>query len=361
MSETGIKATCAFSELPNFNVADSFPPGIAHDLLEGVLPMLLSLVLTSIVLVKKYISLQKVNELIRNFTWGTEENTPRQIHAVKGKIKTRQTASETWTLFRFLPLIIGKFVPVACREWLLVTEFCDILGSIFARTFCAGDLLYLSQTISSWLCSLRSVYPDFRLKPKFHFMLHYCSQIRKHGPLRYCWTLCFESKYSFLKGLVKSNKNFRNITKTIAHKYQHHIAFVIGGSGYMRLEISDFVSAHPDEYGGPERLTQVLTDSGAMLGKKVVLGSTVYRRGSVLLLSNESFELGEVEAVCLRDDRLCFLIVLLHSVFDLHIHAYEVWRSEEWAIVEPGDLRDFKPLRRIQLDERTFVVEEYHA
>ena len=87
----------------------------------------------------------------------------------------------------------------------------------------------------------------------------------------------------------------------------------------------------------------------------------MYRRGSVLLLSNESFELGEVEAVCLRDDRLCFLIVLLHSAFDLHINAYEVWRSEEWAIVEPGDLRDFKPLRRIQLDERTFVVEEYHA
>ena len=361
VSETGIRTVCAFSQLPEFNVADSFPPDVAHDLLEGVLPYVLSLVLTSIVVGKKYISLEKLNDLIRNFTWGIAENAPRPIRIVKNRIKVRQTASETWTLFRFLPLIIGRYVPVACKEWWLLTEFCDILGCIFARKFSAGGLVYLEEKISSWLLSLKSVFPDFRLKPKFHFMLHYCSQIRKHGPLRYCWTLRFESKYAFLKGLVKSNKNFRNITKTIAHKHQQHIAFAIGDPGYMKMEMSEFVFSSPDECGGPKSLKQVLANSGATFGKKAVLRNTEYTSGSVLLVSNERFEFGEVEAVCIQDNHLCFLVVFLNSVFDLHVNAYEVWRSEMWSVVKIGDLRDFKPLRYVKMDMRTYVVQQYNA
>ena len=59
------------------------------------------------------------------------------------------------------------------------------------------------------------------LKPKFHFLIHYPTLIKKFGPLIYLWTLRFEAKHSYFKGLINQIKCWKNITYTLAKRHQY--------------------------------------------------------------------------------------------------------------------------------------------
>ena len=80
-----------------------------------------------------------------------------------------------------------------------------------APTLMEAELIKLQTAIEDWLESLDQVFPrDFAMIPKFHYMLHYVEEIRRHGPLRLLWTLRFESKHLELKNTVKSSQNRMN-------------------------------------------------------------------------------------------------------------------------------------------------------
>lgn len=364
ISETGVKCRCVFSELPYFNVTCSFPPDIGHDLLEGVVPYTLSLVLNKIVCVKKYISLAELNELLSAFPWDGRENRPMPIRQVKGRIRIRQSASQSWVLLRYLPLLLGHYIPLDCLEWSLLTNLCCIVERTFARSFSRGDVEFLKFKVADWLQDLRCAFPDFRLKPKFHYMTHYGSQILKHGPLRYCWTMRFESKYSFLKGTIKESKNFRNIARTVSRKHQLHMAFAIHSSSYLcSAGVQDF--KFMDEWAFPTWIGDKLQNEGYEIGHRAQIDGICYVTGDVVLLSgpdDEDYSFGRICAVCVRRGSLSFIVRVMTSEYDGMTNSYEVSPTSEVLTAARASLRDLCPLHTVTMESgRCVVVLNYHV
>lgn len=113
------------NELKYFHVINGLPPDVMHDLLEGVIPKLVCEILLHPIGLK-LITLDKLNFFIQNFNYGQSEikDKPSIIkieHLTKKSF--RQSASQNWTLFVYLPLIIGYLVPVNDRMWQCFTVF----------------------------------------------------------------------------------------------------------------------------------------------------------------------------------------------------------------------------------------------
>ena len=83
-----------------------------------------------------------------------------------------------------------------------------------------SDLTMLEDTVQKWLVNFHQMFPNFVMKPKFHYLLHYADCIRMHGPPVKYATIRFEAKHAELKKHLKSSKNTRNVCKTMAESYQ---------------------------------------------------------------------------------------------------------------------------------------------
>jgi hypothetical protein len=69
----GVKFNSILNELSYFNVTYGCPPDIMHDLLEGVVPLTVSLLLVYCIKKKKYFSRIQLNNMIKNFNYGYTE------------------------------------------------------------------------------------------------------------------------------------------------------------------------------------------------------------------------------------------------------------------------------------------------
>ena len=367
ISQTGIKAVCAFSKLTGFRVTEQFPPDIAHDILGGVVPYILSLVLTTLVK-KRLVSVDDLNERITTFPWNSVGDRPKHLRIVAGtgKIRIRQSASQTWTLLRYLPILLGDLVPDDCVEWQLITELCDIVENIFSWRFCEGDLIFLEQKISDWLRAVKSAYPVFWIKPKFHYMVHYITQIRRHGPLRNCWTMRYESKYGFLKGLIRESKNFRNVAKSIALKHQNHIAFQLHSGSLFRTELVNLKFVANFE-GIPEDIATEVKSNGARLAMQFTWNGTVFRAGDAVQLNDADEqpadgELAEiVAAACKPNDDVRLVLRLLRTHFVKHINAYEIEQGEKCIMLPLSKMASCKPVPLHTVYGSRFAVLKYRA
>lgn len=77
----GVKRDCFLSKnLSHFHVTAGHPPDLAHDLLEGIIPVELAHCF-SLLILKKYFNLEKLNNLIQTFEykWADKTNRPHAI------------------------------------------------------------------------------------------------------------------------------------------------------------------------------------------------------------------------------------------------------------------------------------------
>lgn len=182
----GVKRDCVLSKnLTHFHVTTGYPPDVAHDLLEGIVPVELAQCF-SLLISKKYFTLEKVNNLIQNFDykWGDKTNRPHtipQTFSVKKSIGGN--AHENWSLLRLLPLIIGLLVPEDEPIWHVVLDLKDIVELAVAPVHSDESIAYLQCKISEHRQRYQEVFPNSHLLPKHHFLEHYPALIRLFGPL----------------------------------------------------------------------------------------------------------------------------------------------------------------------------------
>lgn len=85
----GVKRVCPFTEgLSYFHVLRGYPPDIAHDLFEGIVPVEIAQCLTLLVL-KKYITLDDKNTILNfEYKWTDKTNKP---HTLLKNLSSRKT------------------------------------------------------------------------------------------------------------------------------------------------------------------------------------------------------------------------------------------------------------------------------
>lgn len=263
------KGKSILTELKDFKIYHDLPSDVAHDVLEGVIPYALSEILTS--LVKNHnVRLDTMNKRIEEFNYSYIDlkDKPLGLTIVKGVVRIKQKAWQNRTMMRLLPLLIGDVVP-DCPEWRLLIRLSVIVEYVLAPVLDEADINVLQEYIWSWLKAWSVSFPDFRWKPKFHFMFHYAAQIRRLGPMRYTWALRFESKHQVLKRLSRGSMNRVNLSKTYAKKHQYHMTEQLNKPNYLRSS------------------TKVVRQKGDKIAEMLIEGN-LYRPRDVILWRRSS-------------------------------------------------------------------------
>ncbi|KAH9382804.1 hypothetical protein HPB48_023364 [Haemaphysalis longicornis] len=181
----GVNAPSSMSCLGNFDPTSQLPPDIMHDLFEGAFPFVVQH--TVMGLLQGEILSESDLDKIATFQYGCNDrkNRPSEltVSLLKDKGVVTGTATQKWCLFRLLPQIFSSSVPEGNLKWevyLLLREVADI---ILAYEMPADALAYLETKIQEFIRTFVECYPNQRLIPKLHYLIHYPRMISFFGPL----------------------------------------------------------------------------------------------------------------------------------------------------------------------------------
>lgn len=368
----GVKQECVLTkDLSYFDVVSGFPPDVAHDIFEGIVPVELAYCLVSLIS-KKLFTLDDLNQAILSFPykWSDKTNKP---HVVPQSLFGRKTiggnAHENWSLLRFLPFLIGHFVPEKEPAWLVLMDLKDIVELVVAPVHNDESISYLESKIIEHRQRYQELFPDARLLPKHHYLEHYPQMIRFFGPLVILWTMRFEAKHSFFKQIVKHTSCFKNIPLTLASKHQLMIAFHINSSSYGKssLDVSN-VSTVPLDVLKEEVAQAVRTKypntSEVHLAKAALSNGIAYSKGMVVAYGSVGGlpEFAEIKHVCVISEKLFLIVQMLCGWYTEHYRAFELSSSpaRELKLVAVTELSDSYPLADYMVGANRMVTLKRH-
>lgn len=280
----GVKSKCPFQALPGFEVTEMFPPDIAHDIFEGVLHNLMVLILTHLIVKMKVFTVHEFNKMVIGFRTARCDrgHKPAAARLSNKNVTLKMTAVECWTMGRLLPLVIGKYVPHGMEEWMLYVEFLQVLELICAPEISDVKINQLEEMISAWIVKFVRLFPAKSVTPKMHYLVHYSDQIRRHGPLRYCWTLAFETKHQLFKKQTRQLKSRRNACKMMTERHQERLALLLAKSSSGPVTVMGKKLAMEKVAGMPDELV----DGSHVFYTKCSLGNVVYHADDVIVVAN---------------------------------------------------------------------------
>lgn len=352
----GVKTNCVFSEhLAYFHVTKGYPPDIAHDLFEGVIPVELAYCL-GLLISKKYFTLESLNATILKFPykWGDKTNRP---HVIQRTFTSKKTiggnAHENWSLIRLLPFIIGHLIPEDELAWQVVLDLKDIVELAVAPVHTDTTIAYLESKISDHRHRYCELFPDARIKPKQHYIEHYPEMIRCFGPLVGLWTMRFEAKHSFFKQVARHTNCFKNVTYSLSAKHQLMVGYYMYSSSLKKssLEVTS-VSTVPVDVLNEEVALSIKRKypdvTEVNLAKNVSSNGLNYRNGMIVAHGSTGGlpEFAEILQMCIVKDQLSFIVRVLCAWYRDHFRAFELTPSpgKEVALIELAELADTYPL-----------------
>ena len=84
-----------------------------------------------------------------------------------------------WCLIRYLPLLIGDFIPEGDSHWANMITFCHIVDYVLSPKCTAETIDDLEHLIKLFLSQFILLYPDESVTPKMHYIIHYPTCMRK--------------------------------------------------------------------------------------------------------------------------------------------------------------------------------------
>lgn len=107
----GVNKDCPLNVLPYFHCVESSVYDAFHDLLEGVVPLVIKLVLRYFICIRKLLSIDDFNSRVESFCYGLPDakNRPSPNFTTEMLLtrkKLKQTGSQMWCLMRALPFLL---------------------------------------------------------------------------------------------------------------------------------------------------------------------------------------------------------------------------------------------------------------
>ena len=235
----GINRRSPLLDVPYFSM---FNGGLAHDImhdvLEGVAPLEMSLLLWHCIFSEKYFSLNDYNYRLTHFDFDyTETSKPspicsRSILADRKALKL--SASQSLVLMRILPLLIGDLIPRNDPNWKCFMKLAKLVDIIMCPWSSADLCAVLKLTIEEHHKSFIALYTESAVIPKFHFLLHYPKQILNVGPMVRTWNMRNEAKLNLFKQTSRLG-NFKNISFSIANRHQRLLCYELSTANILNM------------------------------------------------------------------------------------------------------------------------------
>ena len=142
----GVNGSCALSELQEFEVTKCLPPDIMHDLLEGVIPAVVKVVVKELV-VQGFLTYEQVGRQMNAFKYGKNDTASKPVAISARTLRQNDniagSAAQKLCLFRLLPFILGEFVPEGTEVWEMYLACREITDICLAPTVKKSWLSYL--------------------------------------------------------------------------------------------------------------------------------------------------------------------------------------------------------------------------
>ena len=217
----GINRKSALLDVAHFPFfGGGLPHDCMHDVLEGVAPTEVKLLLKHCI-AQKYFTLEEYNKSLVQFDYGYTESD-RPVPVVQRHFQSdkpiRSTASQMLLLLHILPFLIGSKVPESDCNWKCFLLLRKIVEIVFCPVVnqCMADSLKI--LIIEHHRAFASLYPSSFI-PKMHFLIHYPEQMLQVGPMVRTWTIRHEAKLNFFKQATGTS-SFKNITLSLANHHQ---------------------------------------------------------------------------------------------------------------------------------------------
>lgn len=222
--DCGIVKECALHELKYFHIAinNTFDP--MHDLLEGVVKVILKLILNAMVNTKKVLTVDNLNRIISEFDYGITESRDKpspSFNAAKLKNRTsviNQSAAQIWLLLRAFPFMFSQFLEFNPRLLTIISCLLKITYYAFSNKLDNEQIDDLEIQIGRLYGLYLTCFPEKPPINKLHHLCHYPELIRKDGPTVMYSCMLFENKFRESKALAKTCSNFNNFTYSVTKR-----------------------------------------------------------------------------------------------------------------------------------------------
>ena len=371
--DVGVHDACPLSELRDFHPSDSIPPDVMHDVFEGVAPKTIAYALDNAVS-SGVATEHALRDSMITFPYShVDTNRPTAVQLSSNKRATgsvarkrlqkgrakktvlssvKQTASEAWCLLRLLPLILlhagVTLETLSGSEWFrpirLLIHIVQILTSF---TLSAYHVECLESLISAFLKVLLASSASPLLTPKHHYMTHYASQIKRHGPLRRLWSMRFEGKHQLLKSTIKLSKNRRNVCRSIMRRYQLKSLDGFRKARTMRCFLK-FKGTLPRE------VCQLVSESQQF--QSAIVNGIRYKRGDIATFNGRFYE---IICICRASEKISLLGQQMNSHYESFLGAFVLAQTTEYAMLPLSGLDDDTTMGCYELHGTKYAVPRY--
>ena len=229
----GINQRSILMDIPHFTM---FNGGLAcdimHDVLEGVAPLEMSLILQHCIVTEKYITLDDYNYRLTHFDYEYTEISKPSIVSCSTIVDGRSlklSASQSLLLIRIFPFLVGDDIPVESPNWHCFMLLANIVDIIMSPLSSADLCAILRRLITEHHQAFVTLYSANAVIPKLHFLLHYPDQIMNVGPMVRTWNMRNEAKLNVFKQAARLG-NFKNIAFSIASRHQRLLCYELSTS-----------------------------------------------------------------------------------------------------------------------------------
>lgn len=329
---TGIYEESIFNKVYSFHVVTNYSVDIMHDIFEGICMYNMNHIICNLINLG-FFSLETLNNRKRGFNYGDNEigNMSPPIMQIKiNTLKFKMSSREMQTFVHFFPLLVGDLVPENNQIWLFLINFIEMIDLLLLPKFNNQIILNLQKHITYHNNKYTELFQD-SLKPKHHFLIHYCNIIKKSGPLKLLWCYRFESKHRQLKMYTK------NITSRVQIPISLGIKYSINFSDFI-LSLSNSSCISKNE-GSPlsscvyfEKIKMLLSPNDlavldqAFCYDQIIHNNTVYKTNHILTALFDSNTLVyKLKKIICFDEKVFFLCDTLNVLsYNKHYVSYVV-------------------------------------
>ena len=235
-------------------------------------------------------------------------------------------AAQFWCLLRKLFLLIGDRVPENDSHWRCLLLLIEVVDYIMAPEISHSAISYLELNLNVLFSEFMALFPNTRITPNGHYVLHYAKSMKQVGPLIRHWVMRYEAKHHYFKQNARVTGNFINIAKTLAVRHQMLQAISIKQNRLLNSEflVHDGCQIDLKDRTQGSRTADLLHAIIVTDCRSVSIFSTTYAIGDSVLFEREDEGIPQIGFV--HHPSVCFgMHVTLKILMSISILGKLLW------------------------------------
>lgn len=341
----GISKESILNKIVSFHVTTNYSVDMMHDIFEGICHYNMCHIINYYTNVVKIFSLDLLNYRKQNFNYGAIEigNISPIIKSTNlNNFHLKMSAREMMTFVYYFPLMVGDLVPEDDNVWLFFLNFLEIIQNLLSSQMSDGSIFHLQQMIEKHNSEYVLLFND-NLKPKFHLLIHYPTVIKYSGPPKHFWCFRYEAKHKEMKSYAHAITSRKNITLSLAKKFQYKFSYSILQSSFNTEIITNKIHVNSSNYTQLILRNLNLTSDQFMCYSQMEFKGTTYKVGYFLTNFIDELCLYEILEILVikKNYKVNFIVQQIEiDLYNSHLKSYQINKTKNIIlkkILSPGE------------------------